>query len=386
MYSTFFYTYLETHDVTLPQLLAEEHFTDLPDDWHVVIADIQNSSAAVRKGLHSDVNLVAAGSLIAGLNIAREANVEVPFFFGGDGGTLLVPDRILPGVLAALHRHNLNSQQNFGFTLHVGAVPMSAVRKAGHVIRLAKVRLGSGLSKAVVIGDGLLWAEQQVKNDMGITPDFLDTLVLNMDGLECRWDRIKPPHSHFQIVCYLIESCNPAHQISLYKEILMEADALFGAPELRNPLSLDKLNLLVTMRKIRKEMLARFGKMKRSYLVAEFLKTAIGKILFRYGLKFAGMDGKHYLEEVISNADTLTLDGRINTIISGTTEQHTRFRAFLNNLEKAGKLRYGHHANGDSVITCYIESRAEKHIHFVDGGDGGYTAAAGELKSKLRAA
>ncbi len=383
MFSTLFYARLKTHTVTLPQLLAEEHFTTLPDDWYVVIADIQNSSAAVRKGLHNDVNLVAAGSLIAGLNVAREAGVEVPFFFGGDGGTLLVPDKILRSVLLALQRHNINSQENFGFTLHVGAVPVSVVREAGHLIRLAKIRLGSGLSKAVLIGDGLLWAEQQVKNNISIPPDPPDASVLNMDGLECRWDRIKPPRAHSQIVCYLIESCNPARQIPLYRAILLEADALFGTLELRNPLSLDKLNLLVTMRKIRREMLARFGKLKRTYLVTEFLKTVIGKILFRHGLKFAGMDGKRYLEEVISNADTLTLDGRINTIISGTAEQHTRFQAFLDDLEKRGKLRYGHHANGESIMTCYIESREEKHIHFVDGGDGGYTAAAGELKGKI---
>ena len=34
----------------------------------------------------------------------------------------------------------------------------------------------------------------------------------------------------------------------------------------------------------------------------------------------------------------------------------------------------------ESVMTCYIENRNAKHIHFVDGADGGYTEAAKEIK------
>ncbi len=35
-------------------------------------------------------------------------------------------------------------------------------------------------------------------------------------------------------------------------------------------------------------------------------------------------------------------------------------------------------------MTCYIENRKSRHIHFVDGSDGGYTEAAKEFKMKLR--
>lgn len=35
-------------------------------------------------------------------------------------------------------------------------------------------------------------------------------------------------------------------------------------------------------------------------------------------------------------------------------------------------------------MTCYIEDRKYKHIHFVDGADGGYTEAAKELKAKRK--
>ncbi len=383
-----FYAALKASRLSLPELLHDENFQPLPDDWHVVVADIQNSSAAVAAGAHNDVNLVAAGSLVAGLNVARGTGYDIPYFFGGDGGTLLVPDEILPAMLEALRQHNLNSQKNFGLTMHVGAVAMREVREAGHSIRIAKTRLGKKLYKAVLLGSGLLWAEKQVKARTGqrAGDEAAGNTLLNMAGLECRWDRIKPPHPEAEVVCYLIESCNPSRQARVYREVLVKADDIFGRPEMRNPLSLQRLKLLVTVRKMRKEMLARFGGLNRRYLVAELMKTAVGRLIFRFNLKVADLKGKVYLEEVISNADTLTLDGRINTIISGTAAQRKSFLAYLSAREDAGVLRFGHHINGESVMTCYIEARDDKHIHFVDGGDGGYTAAAGELKGKVCAA
>lgn len=35
-------------------------------------------------------------------------------------------------------------------------------------------------------------------------------------------------------------------------------------------------------------------------------------------------------------------------------------------------------------MSCYIEDRKEKHIHFVDGTEGGYTSAARMFKEKQK--
>jgi len=45
---------------------------------------------------------------------------------------------------------------------------------------------------------------------------------------------------------------------------------------------------------------------------------------------------------------------------------------------------YGHFISKESIMTCYIQNRDSKHIHFVDGSDGGYTEASKELKRKLK--
>ncbi|HEX8545491.1 MAG TPA: DUF3095 family protein, partial [Cytophagaceae bacterium] len=68
---------------------------------------------------------------------------------------------------------------------------------------------------------------------------------------------------------------------------------------------------------------------------------------------------------------------------TGSTEKRLQFIRYLEEEEQNGNLIFGHHINRASVMTCYIENRDDRHIHFVDGSDGGYTAASKELKRKL---
>ncbi len=87
-----FFTRLPVNEIPLSDLLTEEHlFFKIPANWSVIITDVKNSTAAVRNGLHETVNLVATGSIVALLNIAYKSNITVPFFFGGDGATFIVP-------------------------------------------------------------------------------------------------------------------------------------------------------------------------------------------------------------------------------------------------------------------------------------------------------
>ena len=118
-------------------------------------------------------------------------------------------------------------------------------------------------------------------------------------------------------------------------------------------------------------------------LILAFFRTVIGQFYFKYNLNINNLRGKEYLTQLIDNADTLTIDGRINTIISGTMDKRIEFIKYLSIQEKEGNLIYGHHISRESVMTCYIENYNEKHIHFIDGSNGGYTEAARELKTKL---
>ncbi len=74
-----------------------------PDDWHVIIADVKGSTQAIAEGRYKDVNMIGAACINAVLNISQKRSV--PYVFGGDGATLMVPPedvdsaaRVLLGV------------------------------------------------------------------------------------------------------------------------------------------------------------------------------------------------------------------------------------------------------------------------------------------------
>ena len=330
-----FYKDIKSLKLPIAEVFQSNHFRDVPPEWFVIISDVKNSTGAVNAGRHNDVNLVAAGSLVVALNIANGKNIQIPFFFGGDGGTLLVPEQLLNEILVGLSLHNVNSIKNFGLELHIGSRQVKDILSAGHFIKLAKVEFGRGLNKAIVVGDGLKVAERLIKQSSKDQRNKTeDSDELNLNGLECRWDRIKPPTEENEIVCYLIESVDPLKQLEVYRNVLLKLDEIYGSMENRSPLSLDRLKLLLNFQKIRKEMLVKYGKWKTNYFTTAFLKTFLGKIFFRFNLSLKDFKGREYLSQLISNADTLVIDGRINTIISGKMDKRIKLLNFLSEQEK----------------------------------------------------
>ena len=381
-----FYRDIEPLEPDISTIFHPRNFSDSPSDWFVVISDIKNSTAVVQAGKQNDVNLVAAGSLIAALNVAKERDVEIPFFFGGDGSTFLAPESLVQDLLTRLALHNTNSIRNFGLEMHIGSVSIPEVIQSGHFIKIAKVKHGSGFNKAFALGDGLKYAEQVVKSSAGKTnglPD--DPAELNMNGLECRWDKVKPPKAENEIACYLIETIDPTRQLEVYRNVLLKTEEIYGNMDQRHPLSVKRLRLFLGFKKVKMEMLARFGRWKFRYFALHYLETLFSHVWLIYNWKIRNLRGRQYLTQLVAGADTLTIDGRIITIISGRKEMRMQFLKYLESQEIAGHLIYGHHIDRESLMTCYIENRDAKHIHFVDGSDGGYTEASKELKQKMKA-
>ena len=117
-----FYSRLPVNRISLSELLQEEHlFYKVPANWFVLITDVKGSTSAVQQGLHETVNLVATGSIVAVLNISFKANITIPFFFGGDGATFIVPPAVKDAALHALQLHSRQTQEQFNIILRVGS-------------------------------------------------------------------------------------------------------------------------------------------------------------------------------------------------------------------------------------------------------------------------
>jgi hypothetical protein len=377
-----FYSRLPVNQITLSELLGEEHlFYTVPSNWHVLITDVKKSTTAVNEGKHETVNLVATGSIVAVLNIAFKNNITVPFFFGGDGATFIVPPFILDAAMKALILHQENTEKNFKLSLRVGHVPVASIYDHGHDLKISKLKTSQLFSIPVLLGNGLIDAERTIKGEgyqLGIDPGMSGDLDLS--GMQCRWDKIKPPLDYDEVVSLLVVAQKGIKQNEAFQKVMDEIDRIYGNADKRKPITIPRLKLKATLKKIGEEMKVRLGGYRTLYLVRTWLTTLLGTLYFRT------KTGKTYLEQLVELSDTLVIDGRINTVISGTRKQREQLEEKLNQLETEGLVHYGLFVSKESVMSCYVRSMDQHHIHFVDGSEGGYTMAAGMLKRKLYSA
>ncbi len=375
-----FYSRLPVNELSLSELFMEEHlFFDVPTNWLVLITDIQGSTTAIENGLHETVNLLATGSIVAVLNIAYKHRITIPFFFGGDGATFLVPPGILDESLQALLRHRENTERNFNLQIRVGCIPVADIRTAGHRLTISKLRASKLFSIPVSLGSGIAYAEKIIKgNDYLLSPLPSIEGELDLSGMQCRWDRIRPPQQGDEVVSLLVVARKNESQAIAFKLVMDELDRIYGGLENRKPISILQLKMNGSLRKLVVEMRTRFGGMRPFYLVRNWMTTLLARFYFQT------KTGKTYLDQLVQMSDTLVIDGKINTVISGSSMQRTELETSLRRLEEEGIIWFGLYVSRESVMSCYVRSITEEHIHFVDGSEGGYTRAAGMLKKKFR--
>ena len=358
-----FYSRLPINEIPLGELLMEDHlFYKMPENWHVVITDVKNSTAAVKEGLYQTINLVATGSIVAVLNLAHKANISVPFFFGGDGATFIIPPTLLNQIMKALMKHSENTRNNFNLELRVGHIPVAEIYNHSEEIRISKLKTTSLFSIPVILGNGLTYAEKKIKG-----PDYLLAAFEeakeepDLSGMQCRWDRIKPPEDNFEVLSLIVIARSGVKQSFAFKKVIECVDTIFGGPHSRKPISVGKLKLKSTLARIGLEMRVRMGTFRPDYLFLNWTKTLLGYFYFKT------KKGKRYLHNLVELADTLVIDGKINTVISGNAVQREKLEAALNELERKGEIIYGIYKSKESVMSCYVRNMNDRHIHFVDG-------------------
>lgn len=374
-----FFSSLPINELPLGDLLTTPAlFKEVPADWTVVLTDIKSSTQAVLDGQHQNINLIATGSIVTVLNIAFGKNITVPFFFGGDGATFIIPPSIIDKIMQALSLYKANTLSNFGLELRTGAVSVEEIYAQGHQLQLARFSHSAVFSIPILLGNGLSYAEQLIKGASCLLSGYPpQEEELDLTGMQCRWDKIAPPADQDEVVTLLVVARNNAHQADTFRKVMDKIEQLYGPLQQRQPISVAKLKLKTSFGNLGNEMRARLGKIKWLELIHTWLINLYGY------LYFSTASGKTYLKTLVEMSDTLVIDGRINTVISGKEEQRLGLQAFLDQLEKTGELIYGLHVSTASVMSCYVRDLKDGHIHFVDGSEGGYTFAARMLKTKF---
>ena len=374
-----FYARLPTVE-RFERLADDGVYTPLPDDWAVVLTDVIGSTEAVRAGRYRDVNYVGAASIAAVLNAADRA--DLPFVFGGDGATLVVPPVYLDSALSALAALQEHAAERMSLGLRVGTVPLVDIRAAGHEIAVARYQASPNYAQALFRGTGMAWAEDQVKGPDG------DRYASHADptdaadpyaGLECRWQDVKSPGG--ETVSLLVEAVGDDRD-ETYREVLRVIEATYR-PE-AHPVALDTLRLSLSPGKLSPEVRLRHPERRFREQARLWALNVVGRVLIHFGLKTELTDWDAYPELFVGSTDYKKFDGVLRMVLAGGPEERDVLEDTLERLYRDGRLAYGLHVSDRAVLTCLVYERMGQQVHFVDGAGGGYTSAAVGFKQRRR--
>jgi len=369
-------------DVTEPRF-----YCDAPEDWHVVLTDVRGSTKAIDAGRYRDVNALGVASIVAIRNATPD--LELPYVFGGDGATLLIPDARRAVCEAALRGVRKLATTAFELELRVGIVPVRALRKAGHTLQVARFRASPHVRLAMLRGSGVSQAERWVKDpELGARyavseagPD-----EASFEGFECRWQPVPSRRGHIVSIIVQALDATEAERGESYRRTIATLEAALEEDE-GHPISLRGLRLGTLFGSYSIEARLRSGAAEGpEYRAAQAFarkKSLIGRGLMAFGASAGGFDGKAYPKELVENSDFRKFDEALRMVLDLSAEQLAVLEGELERARVEGHLVYGLHRAPSALITCYLRSFSGDHVHFIDGSDGGYALAARQLKAQL---
>ena len=389
---------IATRDNFYEQLTGFSHFnhftkislyTPLPPDWHIAIADVQNSTDAIKQGKYKEVNALGVASIAAVLNAVKP--LTIPYVFGGDGATFCIPESKKEQVSSALIAAQKMAKAQFNLTLRIGLVSMEDILKGGHKIFVGKYQPTEYYNQAMFLGSGLQYAELLVKaaesHNRFLLSNKCIKAVGDFAGFHCRWKKIPSPHE--ETITLLVKALgrDVATHETIYNELLTKIFEIYGQEEIHHPLRQDQLSLATSLKSLSTEagiitaFQPRWKRWQYSLMLKLMMTTAAWLLKKNINTKY--INWNRYLGYMIANTDYRKFDEMLRMVISGTVDQQNKLRDVLEQFRQNNRLVYGIHSSPNALLTCIIFNYATDHVHFLDGSNGGYALAASEMKKQL---
>lgn len=357
-----------------------DRYLPLPGDWRIGVADIENSSAAIEAGRYKAVNMVGAAVIAAMMNAL--ATRRFPFAFGGDGAAIAVPPEAASAAADALARVRRFAREGLDLNLRVGLVPVSEIRAAGQDVRVALFGASPDLSYALFAGNGLKWAEAELKAGRLGLAEAPPEAWPDLSGLSCRWAPIRARNGKIVSLIVVPEPAAPAEAFAgLVTRISAIAEA---APDQGVPISPQTMRPVFSSRGLAIETRKARGLAGRVKAYTElFVLSVVAGVSFFTNRGFGGFRPDHYKEVSVRNSDFRKFDDGLRMTLDCDAEAEAALRAVLEEARAGGIARYGLHVQDAALMTCLVPSvMRDDHMHFIDGGDGGYARAAAMLKQQ----
>ena len=365
-----FYQQLHPFD-DFREITEDRHYVRVPDDWWVVVADIKGSTEAIDSGRYRDVNTLGVASIVAVQNALGEG--RFPFVFGGDGATMLIDPNDMEAARRQLCGLRRLAKEAFGMTMRVGAVQISEM--GGGLIEVAKLQLAGERTIAVFRGGGVSRADDMIKTGAHEIAEIQDSKA-DLTGLSCRWEPIKPKRD---LSLSLLVRARRGNQT--YREVMTELERIYGG-------NIDVANPLKARYRTIRSCLADERRYHRSLWSLKFAWRAFeiicAVLIFGHGIP-APFSARKYVESLTRHNDHRKFDDMLRMVLDCSKAQHLEIENMLKSKRAAGLLDYGMHGADHTLMTCFFHGPEDgRHIHFIDGGDGGYAMAAKQLKAQIK--
>lgn len=356
-----------------------ENYHVVPSDWVVVVADVIASTNAIQSGRYKDVNMAGAACIAAVINNCED--YHIPFVFGGDGATFLIPEHLSPIVEVQLQAVKQSVKENHQLDLRVGLVPIAEIEKRGKIFKVAKYQTDTGCSLAMFAGGGATLAETLVKSGEYNLDDSKEISEPNLSGLSCRWHPIEPKHDSILTLLINARDDDPDHKI--YSEVNSKIVKILD--DSGCPIHIENMKYKwpgkETMRQ--SKMVWNQGNIFKNIAEHMFL-ISLFNIFQRFGWNVGPLEMKTYEKDMEENSDYRKFDDMLRMVIDCTNEQSDKLIKYLDKMSEEGHIDYGTHKSKTALMTCFLTSfERDGHIHFIDGNDGGYALAAQDLKQKM---
>jgi len=354
-----------------------------PDDWELVVTDIVGSTPLVAAGKHKTVNFVAAMAIAALKNLC--APTRLPFLFGGDGSVVMVPSAHAQAARQALARVRGFAAREFGMQLRIGICPVALLRQFGGEVRVGRFEPTPGNSFGVFQGGGVGLLESAMRGGADATlmalaavPEALDDgEPVDLDGLSCRWNPLQSGRG--RMLTLIIQGAADAGAV--HAEVMRLARQGGSAP----PVRADTLSARWPPKGLMLEAQAsRRGGPLWTAVLRVLAQTLLAQLVFLLGKPVGGFDPRQYTLDMASNTDFCKHDDTVSFVIDCPQDCIATIKSYLDRRVALGHLRYGMSVSHTALMTCLVTNASGGlHVHFVDGGDGGYTSAAKTMKAPL---
>lgn len=365
---------------SLEEFNISGRFVQVPNDWYAAVTDVIGSTEAIATGRYKDVNLIGAAAIPA---LIEGLEQDLPYIFNGDGVLVLVPgecreeaERILSGLVHL-------SDVNFRLKLRAVLFNVGELRAEGLELEMGLLKLVGQQTLAQFRGSMVGAFDERIRRQglPMLQPDADCAARLSLNSLSCRW-HAQPSRNGEILSILLLPRDTKREAISDFLQLLSEITA--GELNMLNPVAISLNSYQSLFEAIRAEKRLHAQLLSKSFL-RRLISICISVPLFKWGFSKRYDWAEHYLKNLSLHSDYHKLDEALRLVIDCSPEQSESVRDYLEKAFQDGALNYGVHRSNASQMTCYVESLNDAaHVHFVDGCDGGYVAAAAALKVQLR--